>query len=127
MVDELLTVERAAQLLNIKPRTVREYLRKGKLEGVQFGSGNDVGRRWRIRMADINSFIDGNKSADTGCYRCNRAYEEFKSLIDFIINLQSEASENGDYSAVLAYTETLKQIKKVRKSLAIERRRELVR
>ena len=42
MVDTFLTVEEAAKRLAVTPYTLREWLREGKLRGVQ------VARRWRV-------------------------------------------------------------------------------
>jgi excisionase family DNA binding protein len=51
MVERLLTPEQAANQLGIAPRTLREWLRSGKLPGVK------LGRLWRIREADLEAFI----------------------------------------------------------------------
>ena len=42
MTDTFLTVEEAAKRLAVTPYTLREWLRAGKLRGVQ------VARRWRV-------------------------------------------------------------------------------
>lgn len=51
MVERLLTPEEAAHKLGIAPRTMREWLRSGKLLGVK------LGRLWRIRETDLEAFI----------------------------------------------------------------------
>ncbi len=51
MVERLLTPEAAANRLGIAPRTLREWLRSGKLPGVK------LGRLWRIRETDLKAFI----------------------------------------------------------------------
>jgi excisionase family DNA binding protein len=51
MVERLLTPEEAANRLGIAPRTLREWLRSGKLPGVK------LGRLWRIRETDLKAFI----------------------------------------------------------------------
>jgi excisionase family DNA binding protein len=47
---DLLTVEEAADILRVSPKTVREWLRKGKLVSLKFG------KQWRIRRQDLESF-----------------------------------------------------------------------
>lgn len=51
MVEQLLTPEEAALQLGIAPRTIREWLRNGKLQGVK------LGRLWRVRETDLKAFI----------------------------------------------------------------------
>lgn len=47
----VLTVERAAQLLDVTPACVRKMLREGELKGFKAGKG------WRILKADAMAFI----------------------------------------------------------------------
>ena len=49
--EKLLTPEDAAKALVVKPETVREWLRTGKLKGVK------MGRLWRVRESDLETFI----------------------------------------------------------------------
>lgn len=49
---KLLTPEEVADRLAIKPRTIREWLRDGKLKGVKPG-----GKLWRIRESDLLDFL----------------------------------------------------------------------
>jgi excisionase family DNA binding protein len=49
--EVLLTQEEVAARLKIRPKTVGDYLRAGKLTGVK------IGRLWRIREADVRRFI----------------------------------------------------------------------
>ncbi|MHB1456482.1 MAG: helix-turn-helix domain-containing protein [Armatimonadota bacterium] len=52
MVQErLMTPEETAERLSMKPRTIREWLRNGKLRGVK------AGKNWRVREEDLNEFI----------------------------------------------------------------------
>lgn len=56
MEDEtevLLTPEEAARRLSVKPRSVRQWLRDGKLRGVRL-----AGAIWRVRPADLQAFIE---------------------------------------------------------------------
>ena len=50
-----LTPDEAAERYNIKAGTIRKWLREGKLAGAQVG-----GKLWRIKEADIETFIYGH-------------------------------------------------------------------
>ena len=56
MTERLLTPEQAAERLAVAPKTIRDWLRTGKLKGRKLG-GNKL---WRIREADLDSFIREN-------------------------------------------------------------------
>ena len=51
-MNELLSVEQVAMVLDLTPRTVRGYLRDGRLKGVR------VGKEWRIHQDDFERFLD---------------------------------------------------------------------
>lgn len=51
-MDRLLTPEEAAEILAVSPKSIREWLRKGKLKGLR------AGRLWRIREGDLEAFLD---------------------------------------------------------------------
>jgi len=50
--DRFLTLREAAEVLRLHPRTVREYIRRGEIQG------RLIGRRWRIRRKDLDSFFE---------------------------------------------------------------------
>lgn len=50
--ERLLTLREAAEVLRLNPRTVREYISRGELEG------RIIGRRWRFRRADLDAFFE---------------------------------------------------------------------
>lgn len=49
--ERLLTLREAAEVLRLSPRTVREYVRRGEVEG------RIIGGRWRFRRADLDAFF----------------------------------------------------------------------
>jgi excisionase family DNA binding protein len=51
--EKIYDVEGAAEVLLVKPKTVREWLRTGKLGGVK------MGRLWRVRESDLEAFLAG--------------------------------------------------------------------
>jgi len=50
-MDKLLTPEQAAEILGVKLRTMREWLRTGRIKGVKAGA------LWRIRENDLEAFL----------------------------------------------------------------------
>jgi len=55
-MENLLTIAQAAERLQHSVRTVREWLRVGKLRGVK------TGREWRIREQDLRDFVQTHLS-----------------------------------------------------------------
>jgi len=51
-MEKLLTPEEVADRLAVSPKSIREWLRQGKLKGVR------AGRLWRIRERDLEAFLD---------------------------------------------------------------------
>lgn len=51
MAEEYLTIEEIATRLKLKPKTVREWLRLGRLPGIK------AGRLWRVREEDLQAFL----------------------------------------------------------------------
>ena len=50
-MSELLTLEEAAAKVKVKPRTVLDWLQRGKLDGVK------VGKQWRVPAENLEAFI----------------------------------------------------------------------
>lgn len=57
--DRLLTVVEVAEYFRVEPESVRRWLREGKLVGINLGRGPG----WRIRMGDLEAFIDQRHTA----------------------------------------------------------------
>lgn len=55
----ILNTEQAAEKLQVKPLTVRKYLRKGLIPGKR------LGREWRIVETDLEMFLRGNVQTET--------------------------------------------------------------
>jgi excisionase family DNA binding protein len=58
-MEKILTVQQAAELLQCKPQTVRNYLKAGKLPGRR------IGKEWRIVEADVLAFVRGEIQTKT--------------------------------------------------------------
>jgi excisionase family DNA binding protein len=56
LMDKLLDPNQVAAILNVSPKTVRDWLRAGKLQGVR------AGKLWRVESAEVGRFIEENKS-----------------------------------------------------------------
>jgi excisionase family DNA binding protein len=54
--DRLLTLCEAAEVLRLSTRTVREYLKRGEIQG------KIIGNRWRFRRADLDAFFENAPS-----------------------------------------------------------------
>jgi excisionase family DNA binding protein len=50
--DRLLTLEEAAGVLRLNPRTVRRYVQRGEIEA------RIIGGRWRFRRAALDTFFE---------------------------------------------------------------------
>ena len=50
--ERFLTLKEAAEILRLHPRTVREYVRRGELEG------RIIGGRWRFRREALDAFFE---------------------------------------------------------------------
>ena len=50
-MERLLTPGEAAKIIAVAPTTIKEWLRRGELSGVK------VRNLWRIRMSDLEEFI----------------------------------------------------------------------
>ena len=59
-IDDLLTAEQAAAILQLSPKTIKDWLRAGKLTGCK------IGRLWRVRPADLEAFIQASRRWHTG-------------------------------------------------------------
>jgi excisionase family DNA binding protein len=53
MAEQLYSAEEAAQILGLQVRTVRNYVRDGRLPGVR------IGKQYRIARADLEAFTGG--------------------------------------------------------------------
>ena len=62
-LDELLTAEQVAQILKVKPDTVRSWIQAGSLRASRPGNGARPGRKYRVRRADLDAFIAKSQTA----------------------------------------------------------------
>jgi len=76
---ELLTAAEVAEILDIHPRTVSEYIREGKVRAFQFGGG------WKISENALRAFV---RDQTRRCSFCGKENLQVRRLI---------AGPNGTY------------------------------
>jgi excisionase family DNA binding protein len=59
-MHELLTAAQAAAILQLSPKTIKAWLRTGKLMGCK------IGRQWRVRKVDLEAFIQASLIGHVG-------------------------------------------------------------
>jgi excisionase family DNA binding protein len=57
-VEDLLTVEQAAAKLQIASKTLKDWLRAGRLKGVR------LGKLWRVKERDLEEFVERGSNED---------------------------------------------------------------
>lgn len=57
---DLLTIREAADYLQLAEKTVRAWVREGKLRGVKVG-----GRMWRVRQSDLDAMVGHEDGSDS--------------------------------------------------------------
>ncbi len=60
--DELLTVGQVADELQVIPDTVRTWIQSGALRASRPGPGDEPGRKYRVRRADLQAFVEATRS-----------------------------------------------------------------
>ena len=56
----ILTAQEVAKRLGVHLFTVYEYLKSGLLKGHKLGGNSDSKRHWRIKVTDLDNFIEGS-------------------------------------------------------------------
>jgi len=59
-VGKLYTPDQIAQMLQVAPRTILDWIKKGRLRGLRFGRG------WRIKASDLAAFVEQAEKAAGG-------------------------------------------------------------
>jgi excisionase family DNA binding protein len=57
-MEDLLTVEQAAAKLQIAPKTLKDWLRAGRIKGVR------LGKLWRVKERDLEAFVEQSSDED---------------------------------------------------------------
>jgi excisionase family DNA binding protein len=67
-MTQLLSVEKAADILGISPWTIRNYERAGKIQAVR------IGRRVLFRQEDLAKFIDEHRAEQPALSGCELSH-----------------------------------------------------
>lgn len=57
---KLLTTRQTAEILGIHINTVHEYIKAKKLKAHKLGGNGKSKRHWRIRIEDLEAFVNGS-------------------------------------------------------------------
>ncbi len=57
-MDKLYTVQEAAEMLGLRPDTLRKWLREGRMPGVKLSEYN-----WRVKESDLKIAMSGEREA----------------------------------------------------------------
>jgi len=60
---DLLTIDEVAAMLKMKPKTVGNWLRAGKLPGVKLGDGPAA--EWRVKKEDLETYINSRTTGNS--------------------------------------------------------------
>jgi excisionase family DNA binding protein len=55
IIDKYFTPDQAAELLHVKPKTIRQYITQGKL------AASKMGKLWLISETDLENFIESKR------------------------------------------------------------------
>jgi excisionase family DNA binding protein len=87
MRDELFTVDQVAGMLGLHPKTVRKFIREGRL------AARKAGKKWRILKKDLDAFMgaDMGKAANAAMpAQANRDKIQVTSIVDVFVNNEGE-------------------------------------
>jgi excisionase family DNA binding protein len=90
--DHFYSIEQVASQLGLHVRTVRNYVRDGRLKGVR------IGKQYRIARADLDALTGGAPAADAVPSGTARGYAEVSSIVQV---------ENIDFAAASRVTNAL--------------------
>lgn len=60
----MLTVTDVSERLNVHPKTVRRWLRDGRLKGTKLPTGQWGRGAWRVTEEDLREFLNGSNKDD---------------------------------------------------------------
>lgn len=58
MVEKLYTVEQISEMIGMHPKTIRRYIRKGRLKAQK------IGKFWRVNGHDLSVFLEGTSDVE---------------------------------------------------------------
>ena len=55
-METILSIEQVSEILRLHPKTIRSYVREGKIRAAKTGT------QWRIKQKDLDTFINGGRT-----------------------------------------------------------------
>ncbi len=98
MEDELLTVDRVAQIVGLHPRTVRRLIREGRL------NARKIGKQWRVRRNELDR-LAGAETSDPAAVSSRESERiQVSAVVDICVTTSEEATRifNSVLAAVMA-------------------------
>ncbi len=98
MEEELLTVDRVAQIVRLHPRTVRRFIREGRL------NAKKIGKQWRVRRNDLDT-LAGTETSGGVPVRARKVERiQVSVVVDIGVTNDDEATRifNSVLAAVVA-------------------------
>ncbi len=87
MVKELFTVEEASEILNLHIKTVRRFLREGRIRG------RKIGRSWMISAEDLKEYAHGELKSEVSMPEPReRVPMNVSAVVEFFERVPGEAS-----------------------------------
>ncbi len=98
MEDELLTVDRVAEMVRLHPRTVRRFIREGRL------GAKKIGKQWRVRRSDLDRLAGTERSDPAPARAREEEGIQVSVVVDIRVTSDDEASRifNSVLAAVMA-------------------------
>jgi excisionase family DNA binding protein len=96
MINDIFTVDQVAEILHLHPKTVRGFIREGKL------MAKKIGKVWRIQKHDVDAFagtagdltgsnvVQADGKTEMGV-KATRGKIQVTAIIDFFVGSRDEA------------------------------------
>lgn len=62
-MNKVLSIRQVANILGLHPNTIRAYIRKALLPAHKLGGNGKSRRHWRVKVTDLDNFMQGAGSA----------------------------------------------------------------
>ena len=96
MKDRIYTVEQVAELLDLHPKTVRRFIKDGKLRA------NKIGNQWRVTATDLHAFTTGENLNDLSSAPCSAPVVSNGSEAGNLSNLLEDSTSSKSPSRIKA-------------------------
>ena len=94
LLGDFLTAAEVAEILEVHPRTVGEYIRDGKLHAVQLGGG------WRISEKSLRSFVKSLAELPQAASRDGGLFSRFTDRARKVVTLAQEEARQINHNYI---------------------------